>query len=47
VTKSTRNKAARPAVIAAKQALPARNTKINAQRRKLLATHYAARYRAR
>jgi hypothetical protein len=26
---------------------PARNAKLNAQRRKVLATHYAARYRVR
>lgn len=31
----------------AEQMQPARNAKLNAQRRKVLATHYAARYRAR
>jgi hypothetical protein len=31
----------------AQQTRPAHNAKLNAQRRKVLTTHYAARYRAR
>lgn len=31
----------------AQPASPARNAKLNGQRRKILATHYAARYRVR